>query len=302
MRKLSFRLPDPEPPQPGWGLVAIALHVVLILLLGGTVGRTVTRTIIQQYDLGPGLSGIRQIELPAYEQPGVAVDLPPVQADPGVEPADSAPGGGTTVVYAPRVVPIGIPPAIKTLDEYDPVIGAAPRIGVARGSGKLWVRPLEGRIGVIGPSPDIATHVARVDSAVRAKIMAFIDTMPIDSFATPPMVTPWVTESEDGKTWGVDPAWIYLGDFKIPSALLALIPMPQGNIDLARQEAELMRIREEIMFAAQQAQNNEDFRRYVKAIRERKDKEREDRKRLAEEAKRGAKKDTIKPIIPRLRE
>ncbi|UCD24244.1 MAG: hypothetical protein JSW51_14675 [Gemmatimonadota bacterium] len=301
MRQLNFRLPDPDPPQPAWGIVGLVINLVVFLLLAGTVGRTVVnRAVVQTYDLGPGLSGIREIELPVYERPGVVADLPPLQTEPGTEPADTAPGGTITVVYAPRVVPIGIPPTIKGLDRYDPVIGTATRIGVSRGSGNVWVRPMEGRIGVIGPSPDIATHVARVDSAVRAKIMAFIDTMPIDSFATPPMVTPWVTETEDGKTWGVDPAWIYLGDFKIPSALMALIPLPQGNIELAQQEAELMRIREEIMFAAQQAQNNEDFRRYVKEIRKRKDAEREERRRIAEEARRGAKKDTIKPIIPRL--
>ena len=298
MRELRFQLPDPEPPQPGWGIVGLVVNLAVILLMAGTVGRTVvTRTTIRPHDLGPGLSGVREFELPAYRGPTTVADVPPVRTDVvAPEPADSAPGVGM-IAYAPRVVPIGIPPAVKTLAEYDPVIGTAPRIGVSRGSGNLWVGPLEGRLGVIGPSPDIATHVARVDSAIRAKIMAFIDTMPIDSFATPPMVTPWVTESEDGKTWGVDPAWIYLGDFKIPSALLALIPMPQGNIDLARQEGELMRIREEIMFAAQQAQNNEDFRKYVKEIRKRKDAEREERRRLVTEAsKKGVKKDTIKPI------
>ena len=297
MRELRFQLPDPEPPQPGWGIVGLVLNLAVILLLAGTVGRTVTRAVIRPHDLGTGLSGVRELVLPAYRGPVTVADLPPIRKNVvGPELVDSAPGGGM-IAYAPRVVPIGIPPAVKGLDRYDPVIGTAPRIGVARGSGRLWVRPLEGRIGVIGPSPDIATHVARVDSAIRAKIMAFIDTMPIDSFATPPLVTPWVTETEDGKTWGMDPAWIYLGDFKIPSALLALIPMPQGNIDLARREGELMRIREEIMFAAQQAQNNEDFRHYVKEIRKRKDAEREERRRLiAEQAKKGVKKDTIKPI------
>jgi len=298
VRQLRFQLPDPEPPQPGWGIVGIVVNLVVILLLAGTVGRSVVNQTVIMHDLGTGLSGIRELELPAYRGPTTVADLPPIRRNTveGSELSDSAPGGGT-IAYATSVVPIGIPPAIRGLDRYDPVIGTAPRIGVSRGSGNLWVRPLEGRIGVIGPSPDIATHVARVDAAIRAKIMAFIDTMPIDSFATPPMVTPWVTESEDGKTWGVDPAWIYLGDFKIPSALLALIPMPQGNIDLARQEGELMRIREEIMFAARQAQNNEEFRHFVKEIRKRKDAEREERRRLVTEAsKKGVKKDTIKPI------
>jgi hypothetical protein len=203
-------------------------------------------------------------------------------------------GSAVTFVVTPRVVPIGVTRRPTTLDEYDPIVGSAPVIGSSTGTGKLWVGPLEGRIGVVGPSPDMATHVARVDSAVKAIVLAFIDTMPADSFFTPPMSAPWVTETEDGKTWGVDQGWIYLGDFKLPSPLLALIPLPQGNIDLARQEANLMRIRDQIMRAARQAQTNEDIRKYIKEIRQRKDAERE--ARLAAAAKKGVKRDTIKPI------
>jgi hypothetical protein len=109
------------------------------------------------------------------------------------------------------------------------------------------------------------------------------------------LVTSWVTETEDGKTWGVDPSWIYLGDFKLPSFILALIPLPQGNYELAQKEAELMRIREEIIRAARQAETNADFRRYVNETRKRKDAEREARKLAGEAARKGVKKDTIKP-------
>ncbi len=289
MRQLNFRLPDPEPPQPGWGVVGIVLNVAALLLLTATVGRTVvTRIGPAPTDPGGGFTVLREFELTPYiESESVAL---PGTAGAISDVADTA--SGPAFVVTPRVVPIGVQRRPTTLAEYDPVVGSAPIIGTSTGTGKLWVGPLEGRIGVVGPSPNVATHVARVDSAIKALVLAFIDTMPADSFFTPPMAAPWVTQTEDGKTWGVDQSWIYLGDFKLPSPLLALIPLPQGNIDLARQEGNLLRIRDQIMRAARQAQTNEDMRHYIKEIRKRKDAERE--AKLA--AQKGVKRDTIKPI------
>jgi len=293
VRELSFRLPDPEPPQPGWGVVGVALHAVVIAVLVGTVGRSVVRKTVTYLDLSGGAAGAREFLLPPLSESESERVVLGSTAGPTPETTDTT--SAVAVVVSPRVVPIGIPPRLPTLAEYDPVVGSAPVIGVSRGTGNLWVAPLEGRLGVVGPSPDLATHAARVDSAVKAIVLAYIDSMPADSFATPPMASPWVTETEDGKTWGVDRSWIYLGDFKLPSVLLALLPLPQGNIDLARGEAELMRIREEIMTAARQAQANADIKRYIKEIRERKDAEREARL-AAEAARKGVKRDTIKPI------
>jgi hypothetical protein len=289
VREPRFRLPDPSPPQPGWGVVGLVAHVIVLALLAGTVGRSVVTRTANLLDSGSNARGVRQFVLPPLSQ---AEAVPSgVVASSASEPVDSA--AGPAVVVVPRMVPIGVPaPRLKALSEYDPVVGSAPLIGMSRGTGKLWVGPVEARLGVIGTSPDVATHVARVDSAVKAIFLAYIDSMPADSFATPSMVSPWVTETEDGKTWGVDPGWIYLGDFKLPTALLALLPLPQGNIDLARGEAELLRIREQIITAARQAQTNADIKRYIKEIRERKDAERA--ARLA--AGNRVKPDTTRPI------
>ena len=123
--------------------------------------------------------------------------------------------------------------------------------------------------------------------------------MPPDSFAVGGMPS-WVTE-KNGKKWGIDGSWIYLGDVKIPSALMALLgllPIPQGNYELAKQERELGAVREQIMRQAQQVETTTDIRRYIREIRERKDREREEARRLAEAqeaARSGVKKDTIKP-------
>jgi hypothetical protein len=206
---------------------------------------------------------------------------------------------GVSFVVAPRVVPIGIPP--RHLARHNPVLGSVPVIGSSYGTGRFWVGPLEGRLGVIGASPDPSTHAARVDSAVQAKIMEYLAALPPDSFAVPE-VPSWVTEI-NGKKWGVDGKYVYLGDLKLPApilALLGLLPLPQGNYERAREARELQRVREEIIRAARQAETNADFRRYVKAIRARKDAEREaERRDKLAEAEREARKPVKRDTIPR---
>jgi hypothetical protein len=113
------------------------------------------------------------------------------------------------------------------------------------------------------------------------RLLAFLDTMPPDSFA-PPSAPAWTTEIA-GKTWGIDARWIYLGDIKLPAALLALLPLPEGgyNFDQARAAQELMRMRQELLGAARRAETAAEFQRYVKELRQRKEEERQRRARVA---------------------
>jgi hypothetical protein len=137
----------------------------------------------------------------------------------------------------------------------------------------VWVRTAEAELGVVGASPDLRTHAERVQAAVRDRIKAYIDTMPRDSFALPPPPR-WTTEVGDDK-WGMDGTWLYLGDFKIPTALLALLPLPQGNYDAAQDAAELQRMREEILDVARRSESAAEFRKYVDELRRRKQEERD---------------------------
>ena len=275
MAGLRFQLPGAKRAHPAWGLASIAAHAVVVVLLAGTVGTTVIGTRDEQPQYIQ--IGTREHAMPGRTSPVQSnqPQLPVTEAQP--VPADTGTVTGPTSFFAPRVVPVGLPP--KRIVSFDPVLGNAERIGATGyGSGRLWVGPIEAQLGVIGPSSDQSTHAARVDSAVRAKLLAFIDTIPADSFATP-QVNPWVTEI-NGQKWGVDGSWVYLGGLKLPTILLALLPLPQGNYQQAREAQELQRIREQIIQAAWQAETNADFRRYVKEIRERKDREREEARRL----------------------
>lgn len=265
-----FGISSEKRVDPRWLLASVAVHIVLIVILVAvtrSVPRQQTTLIILE---APGALGPREFLLPS--------------------PGDVGGGGrrarsGRAAVVAPVATPDSIPSefeaevvAVAGADDSAAAgrpIGTRRRLGPAYGDGRLWVRGLEAQLGVVGPSGDIATHVARVDSAIRARLKAFIDTMPRDSFAVPPPPS-WTIESDE-QTWGMDPQWIYLGNIKIPTALLALLPFPQGSYYQAKDAAELGRMREDIMQAARRAETAEQFREYVNELRRRKDAEREER-------------------------
>ena len=72
-----------------------------------------------------------------------------------------------------------------------------------------------------------------------------------------------------------DKQFIRLGKFSIPTPLLALLPFNrvQANPIAAEEGRKQLAMRMDIMEHAQAAMNEEEFRRAVKAIRERKERE-----------------------------
>lgn len=283
----DFRLPPPQRPNPAWVAGSIALHAMLALMLASVAGRTYVNQRTTLVMLTPPTTaddegGPREVRIPTYA---------------GVPSGRPGGGGGRRaagIVPSPRIAS-SLPPTDPRFVIGDPggvgdsltmpgPIGERRILGPAYGDGRLWVKVDEAALGVVGPSPDVGTHVARVEQAIRDRIKAFIDTMPRDSFALPPPPD-WTTEIA-GNTWGIDQTWLYLGDIKIPTALLALIPLPQGNIGRAREAAELARIRQDIIQAARRAETAVEFRRLVDQLRRRKEAE-----RAAERARR----DTIVP-------
>ena len=107
-----------------------------------------------------------------------------------------------------------------------------------------------------------------------------------------PPATMWTTQVGEA-TWGMDQNWLYLGDFKVPSAVLALLsllPLPDVDYERAKDARALAQVREDIIRTARAMDNADEFKSYVKQLRERKDRERTE----AMEAAR-AKRDTVKP-------
>ncbi len=264
----------------GWGALSLALHaIVLIVLLA----------IFKPFAVAPRATP------PLGPDVGPLVYLTPApRAASTGERAE--PGEGREVVPAPPPAA----PVAEGAEQAGPVAmdstPAAPvafavrprrRLGPAYGDGRLWVPPIDvvalGRqlpsapgAGATGGTPGPGA----LDSVVTARLLAFLDTVPPDSFALPE-APKWTTEI-DGKTWGIDGRWIYLGDLKLPAALLALLPIPEGgyNYDQSKAARDLQRMREDILQAAQRAATAEEFNRYVKELRQRKDREREEKRRV----------------------
>ncbi len=264
-------------------VVAHAVFIALLLTLQSPPHRPRVVTVILEPSGGvpelpaplftgpPGTgSGPRgPVEAPSPtppERPVLAEAPPP----PSAPPAETPTGIDTTSVGL-VLGPVGGGEG----EDVELAVGTHRRLGPAYGNGFLWVPPADVPYREAEPF-DPAVHAARIDSAMAERILAFIDTMPPDSFAVgrPPK---W-TKDINGKPWGFDGQWIYLGDIKIPSAILALLPMPSGNYDQALQAERLQQIRADIVQAARRARNAADFKRYVGELRQRKDEEREEKR------------------------
>ena len=272
----------PEPPRahPGWVLASVLAHAAVmagLLLMSGRVTRdpAVTYIVLDRAPVGPV----------------VYYDMPYVAGGGGGEGAavGTGTGGAPAPAPPPGTAAPGEGPGFAIVADTTPSAPPAPgagggggrrRLGPALGDGRVWVRPWDAIAaaiaGVGDDSADARTNVARIDSAITARIMAFLDTLPPDSMATA-TAQPWVTEI-GGQKWGIDEGWIYLGNLKLPSAILALLPLPQGNYEQAQKAAEMQRIRLDILQAARRAESAAQFRKYVEETRRRRDAEREARK------------------------
>jgi hypothetical protein len=195
------------------------------------------------------------------------------------------------VIAPPTEVPTEVASAWADSVARHTVLGNR-RLGPAFGNGELWVPVrLTDQDRAL-----IAVHLANVDSLYRKQLIAAIQAIPPDSFA---MGGPqsWMT-NVNGQTIGIDGQFIHLGPIKIPTILLALLPIPAtGSFDQAVEAREYERIRQEILFHAARQSHREQIDDYIKELRERENEKRRQRRALL------ARPDTIiaarDTIIPR---
>ncbi|MEO5817860.1 MAG: hypothetical protein ABIT20_21500 [Gemmatimonadaceae bacterium] len=125
------------------------------------------------------------------------------------------------------------------------------------------------------PAPK--THAERVDSAVRASIFAYNDSVARARGLAGKQPGDWTFE-KNGQKWGIDGNKIYLGKFAIPSAVLAALPLRiQGNPGEAINDRLVTTRRADLLLHADAAFHDDEFKTAVKRIRERKDKERKEK-------------------------
>ena len=275
------------PRRRRWPWVALAASVLAhsLFLFTSVSGRNPTLPPLphQLIVLSPPSDGPEEVPLRYREPEAAASRSGPAPAEgrraPGPRPVRPAlPTPPRAVAALPEKPPerpaadTGSTPATKRTPprRETELVG---RIGPGLAEGKLWVRPLP------LPPRDLAQRLTRtkaelVDSAVTQIVQAYLDSIASDPSSRNQGLPSWTTEIA-GKKFGLDSKNIYIAGLKIPAAVLALLPIPAGNIDQNRAYNHLMDLRTDLMYAAQRAQNMEEFKTMIRELRERKERERE---------------------------
>jgi hypothetical protein len=165
---------------------------------------------------------------------------------------------------------------------YDPNANAlTPRVG----DGRLWVSPRPALPSTVAEAL-YGDTVGRNEQAVeRLRVMVDSLNQVWDQVQREGQRPSWTTGEGKGK-FGIDSQYIHIAGIKIPTMALALLGnlLPQGNFDEEMRARHLQLMREDILRAADRAQTFQDFRRYVRELRERKQAERDaDKRRQAQD-------------------
>jgi hypothetical protein len=273
---LDLRMP--RRPGPRWTAVLVSLAIHSLLLFGWISGRlpTVPRPPRQLIVLTPPSEGSEEApqRYPSPEASGERSARGPSESRRGLPGRRAA----RPELPAPKTVP-ALPErrperaAVDTGQAPRPRTVPLGRLGPGLAEGRLWVRPLP------LPPRELAQRLTRsraelLDSAVTVIVQAYLDSIANDPASKNQGMPDWTTQIA-GKKFGLDSKNIYIAGLKIPAAVLALIPIPVGNIDQNKAYNHLMDLRNDLMYAAQRAQNMEEFKVMIREMRERKERERE---------------------------
>lgn len=284
--------PDRKPRSP----LSLIVSVVLHLAAGAVLLRVLTLGISASQ-----LGKIRERNVVIPDErlqyirvaPGPSIIKPPEETSP-VQAAPPPPrASGPKALVAPTAIPQGVSaPVVRDtgstaaggtgdgggagMERGAPV--AARGVTPGYGDPRLWGLP------VVGGTPRSGTD--QIDSVIVATLRSARDSA--DSAFKARTGTPgdWTKTDANGGKWGWDQRGIRLGKVTIPNALLGLLPMnAQGMLNSNPIErdrnARLAVMRDEILRNAARSAGEDDFKKAVKALRQRRDRERAERLRLA---------------------
>lgn len=245
----------------------MVVHALLFLVKIGAYLPPSRLPRAQIYLVPPGAEGERAFDT-HFQEPGGAAKKGRA-AGITARPELDAPTPEPELIEAP---PVEAPPTLPPVQPVDtpstPALqppGRRVRIGPALGEGKLWIRPLP------APPRELArelmrSHLELVDSAVSAIVQTYIDSVLSAPAPAGAALPSWTTQIF-GKTFGIDSKYIYLGGLRIPSAVLALLPIKGGTTMEYSQANRLALIREDLQRASARAQTMEDFKRAIRELR-----------------------------------
>lgn len=287
-----------EPKSEGRSTRAVSIAVALHLAIGFACLELLT--------FGHGLAGFlglgkttepreERISYVTPRAPTVVASKPtttPPKSAPQAPPRLQAPSETPTVG-----VPVEAPPPVSTaparVDTGSGGGGAGNGVGALdpnlRGvmPGYTDARIWRGPIGGGGAPAPGRNGTQRLDSIISFAISSAADSLDAIAraqgrYAKAP--GDWTKTDKNGDKWGWDSKGIRLGKVVIPNALLALLPLNaqvamSGNSTAMDRDRRLSLAREDIMRMADRTLGEQDFRKLVTELRERREKERRDRLR-----------------------
>ncbi len=183
-------------------------------------------------------------------------------------------------LVAPTEVPTAVPPVSTAPAAPTPPAdeGTGPLIG--RGGPTRGIRPSYSDPRIWVPAAPVVSAPksanARMDSVIAAGIEYARDSIAANAYSPNKFERGDWTVEKNGRRYGIDQQAIRLGKVSIPTALLGLLPLNvQGNPIAAQRDRDMASMRADIQFHAARAMNEEEFRRAVKSLRERKERERQ---------------------------
>jgi hypothetical protein len=281
-------LRDQQMPKEGWrrfmrrpspaSLVSLIAHLIVGTAVWNAVQMPAVFDRLLQSDQHAGPAA-EHIQFVTVTPPPAVASQPARSTTRQAAPAAVRPSSAPDVVplVAPTGIPREIPPPAATADSIVPGAVVGPLRG---GSGptrgvqpnyddpRLWVSDLE---FFYAPK----SYEERLDSALYATLRRHVDSVSANAYSPNKFERGDWTFGKEGGKWGVDQKYIRLGRFQIPTALLALLPLNrmQTNPIAMERDRNASYMRADIMYHAQAAMNEEQFRKAVAAIRDRKERE-----------------------------
>jgi len=252
-------------------LVSIAVHVVVVLLLGsitfhyefGTSSREqpIRAEHVQYVTVKSGAAGRSGGSTGNRRKPPTKAETPPPLVAPSVIPSTLPP-------IPPPTVSAGVGTANGTGSGTGSGVGAATGLEPAVPDSRIGLNPITLRVPL--------SNAERNDSAVKAIFQVFREAELAAEANRGRSPRDW-TFNRNGQKYGLDSQYIYLGRFKLPSAILAALPLNPGGVDgarvIANRNAEWIR---NDIYTHAQGMSEDDFKAAIKRIRERKDRERKE--------------------------
>lgn len=275
-------LPKEPRDRKSWA-ISIALHTIFVIAISGMAIVPILNMVREARSVQP--ERVMYLQTPDPKPPKVVRDSTPKPA--AKQPATTPKRNDETPPALPPATTAAPPVAVIPPTET-PVTIAPPR---AAGGGDTTDKRIVGRDLLPGLSPGpkdsrllgmgdgraadgpLSPHRNTTDSITHVWIRQFWDSVAHAQNLAMRKPPSWTMGSGDKKV-GVDPMWIYFGKFKIPTALLALIPINvQGNPTVYERNRTLVSMQREIEYQAMRSDNSKEFEEAVKELRARKEAE-----------------------------